>query len=48
VLSVLFYVGQMVTGILSKSGVLPPLAGAWIPVSLFLILGSMLFRTART
>ncbi len=47
-LSVLFYVGQMVTAILSKNGVLPPLAGAWIPFALFLLLGSMLFRTART
>jgi lipopolysaccharide export system permease protein len=48
VISVLYYVSQMVTGILSKNGVIPPLAGAWIPFGVFLMLGSMLFRTART
>ena len=48
VVSVLYYVFQMVTGILSKNGVIPPLAGAWIPFTLFLVLGAMLFRTART
>jgi lipopolysaccharide export system permease protein len=48
VVSVLYYVSQMVTGILSKNGVIPPLAGAWIPFVLFLLLGAMLFRTART
>ncbi len=48
VISVVFYVSQMVTAILSKNGVIPPLAGAWSPFSLFLVLGFMLFRTART
>jgi lipopolysaccharide export system permease protein len=48
VISVAFYVAQMVTAILSKNGVIPPLAGAWTPFTLFLILGFMLFRTART
>jgi lipopolysaccharide export system permease protein len=48
VLSVAFYVAQMVSAILSKNGVIPPLAGAWTPFSLFLVLGFMLFRTART
>jgi lipopolysaccharide export system permease protein len=48
VVSVLFYVSQMVTGILSKNGVISPLAGAWIPFTLFLLLGVGLFRTART
>ena len=48
VISVGFYVSEMVTGILSKNGVIPPLAGAWAPFTLFLILGFMLFRTART
>ena len=48
VVSVLYYVSQMVTGILSKNGVIAPLAGAWIPFTLFLALGAMLFRTART
>jgi lipopolysaccharide export system permease protein len=48
VISVGFYVAQMVAAILSKNGVIPPLAGAWTPFSLFLVLGFMLFRTART
>lgn len=48
VISVVFYVAQMVTAILSKNGLIPPLAGAWSPFSLFLVLGFMLFRTART
>jgi len=48
VISVCFYVAQMVSAILSKNGLVPPLAGAWTPVSLFLVIGFMLFRTART
>jgi lipopolysaccharide export system permease protein len=48
VISVGFYVAQMLAAILSKNGVVPPLAGAWTPFSLFLVLGFMLFRTART
>jgi lipopolysaccharide export system permease protein len=48
VISVGFYVMQMVSAILSKNGVIPPLAGAWTPFSLFVVLGFMLFRTART
>ena len=48
VISVVYYVAQMVASILSKNGYIPPLAGAWSPFVLFLILGFMLFRTART
>ena len=48
VISVGFYVSQMVSAILSKNGVIPPVAGAWVPFSLFLVIGFMLFRTART
>jgi lipopolysaccharide export system permease protein len=48
VISVAFYVAQMVSAILSKNGFIPPLAGAWTPFALFLVLGFMLFRTART
>ena len=40
--------GALVSAILSKNGMIPPLAGAWTPFSLFLVLGFMLFRTART
>jgi lipopolysaccharide export system permease protein len=48
VISVGFYVAQMVTAILSKNGYIPPLLGAWGPFTLFLVVGFMLFRTART
>jgi lipopolysaccharide export system permease protein len=48
VISVVYYVAQMVASLLSKNGLLPPLAGAWTPFMLFLVLGFMLFRTART
>jgi len=48
VISVVYYVSQMVAAILSKNGYIPPLAGAWSPFSLFLVLGFMLLRTART
>jgi lipopolysaccharide export system permease protein len=48
VISVGFYVAQMVCAILSKNGFIPPVAGAWSPFTLFLALGFMLFRTART
>jgi lipopolysaccharide export system permease protein len=48
VLSVVFYVAQMVTAIFAKNGILQPLTGAWAPFALFLVLGFMLFRTART
>lgn len=48
VLSVVYYVFQMVMSLMAKMGYLPPLAGAWIPVVVFLIVGSALFRTAKT
>jgi lipopolysaccharide export system permease protein len=48
VISVGFYVTQMVTSILSKNGIINPIAGAWVPFALFLLIGFMLFRTART
>jgi lipopolysaccharide export system permease protein len=48
VISVAFYVAQMVAAILSKNGFIPPLAGAWSPFTVFLALGFLLFRTART
>jgi lipopolysaccharide export system permease protein len=48
VISVAFYVAQMVTAILAKSGLINPFTGAWAPFALFLLVGFMLFRTART
>ncbi len=48
VISVGFYVAQMVAAILAKNGLVNPATGAWAPFTLFLLLGFMLFRTART
>jgi len=46
--SVLFFVFQMVSNALAQNGFLPPFAGAFIPFVVFLLLGAMLFRRART
>jgi lipopolysaccharide export system permease protein len=48
VASVLFFVFQMVSDALAQNGFLPPFAGAFIPFVVFLILGAVLFRRART
>lgn len=48
ILSVIYYVVQMITVILSKGGYIPPLAGAGSSVILFLAAGIFIFRRART
>ncbi|UCF99291.1 MAG: LptF/LptG family permease [Spirochaetaceae bacterium] len=48
VVSVVYYVLQMVTVILAKNGLLPPLAGAGLSFVLFLGVGTLALRTART
>lgn len=48
VISVLYYVGQMVTGILAKFGLFNPFMGAWTAVVLFFLASIWLFRSART
>ena len=48
VVSVLYYVSQMVSSILAKSGMLTPLMGAWGPFLIFLVIGLWLFKTARS
>lgn len=47
-LSVVYYVGQMVSVILAKNGMIPPLAGAGFSFVVFLAMGIVLLRTART
>ena len=47
-LSVVYYVGQMISLILAKNGMVPPLAGAGFAFVVFLGLGLTLLRTART
>ena len=46
--SVIYYVMQMVSVILAKNGLLPPLAGAGLSFVLFLAVGTPALRTART
>ncbi len=48
VLSVIYFVTQMVSVILAKLGYIPPLMGAWMAFLLFLAAGIGLFRIART
>jgi len=43
-----YYVTQMVTMLLAKTGLLPPAAGAWTPLLIFAGLGAELFRRARS
>lgn len=46
--SVLFYVLQMVTMLLAKFGFVTPLAGAWFPVVVFLIISVVLLKNSKT
>jgi lipopolysaccharide export system permease protein len=48
VLSVVYYVGQMVSLIMAKNGLIPPLAGAGFAFVVFLAGGLVILRTART
>ena len=46
--TVLFYITQMVTMLLSKFGYIQPVTGAWLPVIVFIIISIIVFRYART
>ncbi|MDR0554737.1 MAG: LptF/LptG family permease [Treponema sp.] len=43
-----FYVTEMVTMMMGKLGYIPPLAGAWFPVLLFVVIGLILLKGAKT
>jgi len=43
-----YYVTQMVSMLLAKTGVVDPRAGAWAPLVIFMTAGYLLFRRART
>jgi len=43
-----YYVLQMVTMLLAKSGLLSPIAGAWSPLIVFALIGVIFFARART
>jgi lipopolysaccharide export system permease protein len=46
--AVLFYVAQMISMMMAKLGYLSPMAGAWAPVAIFLVVGLGSIRSART
>lgn len=46
--SVVYYVCQMITMMMAKLGLLPPILGAWAPAALFVILGTALIVSAKT
>jgi len=48
VVTVVYYVTGMITGLMAGNGLLPPLVGAWTGVIIFTILGVLMFRTAKT
>lgn len=47
-MAVLFYVTQMVTMLMAKFGMLPPLAGAWAPVVIFIFISLALLKYTKT
>ena len=47
ILSVVYYVIQMIMALMAKLGHIPPLLGAWTSVLIFLIVGLGLYRTAK-
>jgi lipopolysaccharide export system permease protein len=46
--AVLFYVSEMITMMMAKLGYIPPLMGAWFPVFMFIVVGVLLLRSAKT
>jgi lipopolysaccharide export system permease protein len=46
--AVVFYVTEMITMMLARLGYIPPFVGAWFPVSIFIFIGVILLRNAKT
>ena len=46
--AVVFYVMEMLSMMMAKMGYIPTLIGAWFPVAVFIILGLLLIRGAKT
>ena len=46
--AVIFYITQMITMLMAKFEVIPPVFGGWFPVMLFVFLSVVLLRFART
>jgi lipopolysaccharide export system permease protein len=48
VAAVVFYVTEMITMLLAQSGYIYPIIGAWFPVFVFIALGLLCLKTAKT
>ena len=48
ILSVVYYVSDMILGLFAKQGIIEPAIGAWAAVLFFLALGAVLLRHAKT
>jgi lipopolysaccharide export system permease protein len=46
--AVVFYIMDMITMMMAKLEYIPPLVGAWFPVLIFVIIGLLLLKSART
>ncbi|GHU80594.1 membrane protein [Spirochaetia bacterium] len=46
--AVVYYVMEMISMMSARLGIIPPLAGAWIPVGFFSVIGVLLLRFSRT
>lgn len=48
IISVVFFVFQLITDAMAKNGFLPPVLGAFLPVGVFLVVGAVLIARTRT
>jgi lipopolysaccharide export system permease protein len=48
VAAVTFYVMEMISMMVARLGYIPPLVGAWFPVLVFIVIGILLLRNAKT
>jgi len=48
ILSVIYYVSDMILGLFAKQGIIEPATGAWASVLFFLAAGAILLRHAKT
>jgi lipopolysaccharide export system permease protein len=39
---------EMITMMMARLGYIPPIVGAWFPVFMFIIIGLLLLRNAKT
>ncbi|MFP3043469.1 LptF/LptG family permease [Treponema primitia] len=46
--AVIFYVSEMISMMMARLGYIPPIVGAWFPVFIFIIVGILLLRNAKT